>query len=99
MGTVKKSTAIVPARWLRTNVFHVCDGGEGISTPSMYLATVSLATARPSFASSFAIRRRLHVGFYFAIRLISATILGVSGGRPIHLDFHIHDALRLRTDR
>src|ERR1017187_4843475 len=45
VGTVRKSIAIVPSRWLRRKVFHVCDGGRrgrggGFG---MYFATVSCA--------------------------------------------------------
>src|SRR5579863_3537263 len=80
--------AIVPARWLRRKVFQVCDGGRrgrrgGLG---MYFATASLLTSWPSFASSFAIRRRLHSGFSPAIRTMSSTISGASGGRPMRLD-------------
>jgi len=53
----------------------------------MYLATVFLSTRKPSFASSIVIRRRLHVGFPFAIRTISFAISGATGGRPTRLDF------------
>ena len=47
VGTVRKSTAIVPAKWSRTNVAHVVDGGRG-GRPvvrGMYLATESLLTS------------------------------------------------------
>ena len=53
----------------------------------MYLATASLPMLWPSFASSFAMRRRLHSGFSPAIRTMSATISGARGGRPTRLDF------------
>ena len=48
VGTVRKSIAMVPARWSRTNVFQVCEGGRSGRSGGfgMYLATVSLSTQR-----------------------------------------------------
>src|SRR5271165_4147293 len=56
--------AMVPAKCIRTKVPQVVEGGRpgrpaGVG---MYLATESLLTSWPSFASSAAIRRRLQVG-------------------------------------
>ena len=90
--------ASVPARWLRTNVAHVCDarcrGRPGLT--GMYFATVSLLTSCPSFASSAAIRRRLQVGFSRAICSINATTVAISAGRPTRLDFHAQNTLKPR---
>ena len=81
VGRVRKSIAIVVPRWLRTKVLHVCDGGRRgrRAGGGMYLATVFLSTVMPSFASSQAMRRRLHGGFSRAMRRISATSSGDSG--------------------
>ena len=89
VGTVRKSIAIVPTAWVRMNVPHVWDGGRG-GRPAgrgMYFATASLPTSWPSFASSFAIRRRLQSGFSRAIRTMSATTSGARGRRPARLGF------------
>jgi len=89
VGTTRKSIAMVPARCIRRNGPQVVDGGRR-GAPGrfgMYLATVSLLTSWPSLASSFAVRRRLHNGFSRAIRTMSATASGASGGRPTRLDF------------
>src|ERR1035438_6451811 len=89
VGTVRKSTAMVPARCVRRNVTQVIDGGRR-GAPGrfgMYRATASLPTSWPSLASSFAIRRRLQSGFSRAICTMSATTSGASGGRPTRLDF------------
>jgi len=95
---VRKSLAIVPARWFRKNVFHVCDGGRRrrFGGFGKYFATVSLLTTKPSFASSLVIRRRLHVGFSRAIRPMSATISSASGGRPMRRDFQAQNRAKAR---
>jgi hypothetical protein len=53
VGTVRKSIAIVPARWVRRKVLQVCDRGRGGRSGGfgMYFATVSLLTACPSLAT------------------------------------------------
>ncbi len=47
VGTVKKSTAIAPIMWLRTNVPHVCEGGHAGRSDGfgMYRATASFPTS------------------------------------------------------
>jgi hypothetical protein len=92
VGTVRKSTAIVPTRWLRTNVPQVCDGRPGRADGfGMYFVTVSLSTRCPSFANSPAMRRRPR-----AIRTMSATISAASGGRPIGFDFFAQNRAKPR---
>jgi hypothetical protein len=80
---------MVPARCVRRNVPQVVHGGRrgARGRLGMYLATLSLLASWPSLASSAAMRRRLHNGFSRAIRTISATTSGASGGRPTRLDF------------
>jgi len=96
--TVKKSIAIVPARWLRAKVLQVCDGGRCGRGAGFgkYTATVSLSTACPSFASSLAILRRLQNGFSRAICSMRLTSSGASGGRPTGRDFHAHHRAKPR---
>ena len=62
----------------------------------MYFATVSLSTACPSFASSFAMRRRLHSGLSRAICSMSRTISAARGGRPTRRDFQVQNRAKPR---
>jgi len=50
VGTVNKSSAMIPDAWLRRKVRQFCDGGRRLRT--MYLATVAWDTSMPSFSSS-----------------------------------------------
>src|SRR5450432_2780648 len=90
VGTVRKSIAIVPAKWVRRNVPHVVDGGRR-GAPGrfgMYLETVSLLTSWPSLASSAAMRRLLQVRFSRVMRSISSITSAESGGRPRGRDLY-----------
>jgi hypothetical protein len=80
-----KSTARIPAAWVRRNCRHVGPerrGAESMPAARRISQTVDGVTVTPSFVSSPWIRRYPHSGFSFASRTARRAMLRTVGGRP-----------------